>query len=245
MFADKLCSLSDEDLLSLYCQTRSQKAFREIYQRYKDALFRYCAQMTPRDCIQVMETLWGLLLEQPPTLHGRHLKNWLYIQINKLLRNPAPPTSNPGSSTSEVEPGIELRSALEGSDTLSAIQQLPRQQRNVFLLFTECGLSLATVADIERLTLAQCRQALDGSRQAIEFTLNGSARKPWKSAATRAAEAAAAQAAAETETGTAVVAPQTTDAPKPVRPWGHRETRPTISAAKPATAQGSVEVAQA
>ncbi|WGL16548.1 sigma factor-like helix-turn-helix DNA-binding protein [Microbulbifer bruguierae] len=235
MFADKLCSLSDEDLLEQYCSTRNQKAVREIYQRYKDPLFRYCAQTCLRHCVPVMEKLWGMLLDNPPSPRERQLKNWFYIQINKLMQLPQETSSETSSEPHAAEES--LREALERSDILQAIQQLPRRQRNIFLLVNECGLSLATAADIERITLAQGRQDLAEARNLIAFNLHGSARKPWKSADTLAKEAAE---SAERE----VTAPKT-ETIRPAVPWSSWGKRPAKhSPATPATADRSVEVAQ-
>ncbi|WOX05204.1 RNA polymerase sigma factor [Microbulbifer pacificus] len=238
MFADKLCSLSDEDLVNQYCNTRSQRVFREIYRRYKDALFRYCAQMAPRQCSQLMENFWGAFLQAPPNLGGCRLKNWLFISINRQLQNP---DAVPEEARTEND---SLRSALENTEVLRAIQQLPRRERNVFLLFTECGLSLATVADIEKLPLALCRHVLNQSRQMVELTVHGSARKPWKSAATLAKEAAA-LAAAQQEAAKQAAAKQAAEsATIPKKPslafrW---KKAPNIAAASVATTEPSVEV---
>lgn len=233
MFADKLYSLSDEDLVTRYYDARNHKVFQEIYQRYKDELFRYCAQIAPERCIPLTESLWGAFLDAPPKLHQHRLKNWLYIQLNKLLRKPGP--------TERDAPNDDngLTEALQNSVVLRAIQQLPHRQRNIFLLFTECGLSLATAADIEQVPLSACRNLLQQSRDQIELVVHGSARKPWKSAATLANEAAAQAKEAEVTEQKSDVQP----APKkstPIFPW---EKSPNSAAAATATANRSVEVA--
>ena len=234
MFADKLCSLSDEDLLQQYCNTRNPKAFRELYQRYKDPLFRYCAQMNLDRCASLMEDFWLALLQEPPKLHRQQLKNWLYIRVNRLL-NALPEHTIAG----EVGAETSLQSAFDGSDVLKAVQQLPRRQRNIFLLFNECGLSLATVADIEQISLALCRQELADGRQSITFNLHGSARKPWKSSVTIAREATEAEAAAEAQVADQ---PQTA---KPRFPWSTGKSSGKSTSTNSATANSTVEVAQA
>lgn len=246
MFAEKLCILSDEELVSRYCDTRDHRAFQEIYLRYKDELFRYCAQMLPHRCTQLMEAFWSAFLETPPQLQRTRLKNWLYIRLNRLLCAPVtypPDTGNP-ADTSACAQSDALHSALIGSDVLRAIQQLPMAQRNIFLLFTECGLSLATVADIERIPLARCRATLEESRNSIEHALFGSTRKPWKSTATlakeaeaRAAEENANNKAAEEQADGTQTGPHK---PRVTLPWGKT---PKVAAASPATADRSVEVA--
>ena len=246
MFAEKLCILSDEELASRYCDTRDHRVFQEIYLRYKDELFRYCAQMVPHRCTQLMEAFWSAFLDTPPELQRRRLKNWLYIRLNRLLR--APGTSTPDADTpgdtSACAQVDALNSALKCSEILQAIQQLPIAQRNIFLLFTECGLSLATVADIERIPLVRCRAILEQSRNSIERALYGSARKPWKSAVTlakeaeaRAAEENANNKATEELAGRTQVSPRK---PRVALPWGKT---PQVAAASPATADRSVEVA--
>ena len=239
MFADKLCSLSDEDLVTQYYDTRNHKVFQEIYQRYKDELFRYCAQMNPHRCIPLMESLWASFLESPPRLYQHRLKNWLYIQASKRLRKPGSSATNEPDHVADG--GDSLTQALENSQVLKAIQQLPERQRNIFLLFTEYGLSLATAADIERIPLSLCRTLLQQSREQIERTLQGAARKPWKSAATLAheAELRAEEAAAESAEHTGGTTPELKK-PGIVFPW---EKSPRPAAATSATANRSVEVA--
>lgn len=232
MFADKLCSLSDEDLVNQYCNTRSQKVFREIYRRYKDPLFRYCAQMAPRHCAQLMEYFWSAFLQAPPRLYDRRLKSWLYIHMNRLLLTPDAPL--PATETENES----LCSALENSDVLRAVQQLPRRERNIFLLFTECGLSLTTVADIEKLSLALCRNILQQSRRAVQHAVHGSARKPWKSASTLAREAAA-LAAQQGATQQDAQEPAAPKRPATRFPW---KSVPDISVARPTPADRSAEV---
>ena len=239
MFADKLCNLSDEDLVTQYYDTRNHKLFQEIYQRYKDELFRYCAQMNPQRCIPLMESLWTAFLDAPPRLHQHRLKNWLYMRANKLLRKPA--TAEEDTRREASKNGNDgLIEALETSEVLRAIQQLPDRDRNIFLLFTECGLSLATAADIERIPLSLCRKLLQQSREKIEFAVHGSARKPWKTATTLAHEAAVrakqAEEQATEQTGSTKAEPKKSS---PIFPW---EKSPNTAAAS-ATANRSVEVA--
>ncbi len=232
MFAEKLYSLSDEDLLQQYCSTRNPKAFREIYQRYKDPLFRYCAQMNLERCVSLMEEFWLNLLQEPPTLHGQRLKNWLYTRLNKALNS-----TRSGQTEQQSTTGSTLQSTFEASDVLSAVQQLPHRQRNIFLLFNECNLSLATIADIERISLATCRQELADGRQSVTFNLHGSSRKPWKSSVTRAREAA------EMEP-----TPQVSEKPRQPRarfPWGTRKGTTNTATGTPSTVNSPVEAARA
>ncbi|MCQ3827821.1 sigma-70 family RNA polymerase sigma factor [Microbulbifer elongatus] len=235
MFAEKLCSLSDEDLLQQYRSTRNPKAFREIYQRYRDPLFRYCAQMNLERCNLLMEEFWLTLLQEPPSLHGQRLKNWLYTRLHKVLNTVDPNVKADGATESP------LQSAVESSDVLSAVQQLPRRQRNIFLLFNECKLSLATIADIERISLSVCRQELAHGRQSVAFNLHGSVRKPWKSSITLAKEAAEMEAAAQVTTERA-------EAPRKSRarfPWSPRKSSDGAGTGNPTTANSSVEAARA
>lgn len=233
MFADKLCSLSDEDLVSKYFVTHSQRIFREIYRRYRDPLFRYCAQMAPQKCEPLMENFWRTFMHTPPRLSDRRLKNWLFIHINRLLQNA---DALPETAIAESE---SLRSALDNSDILRAIQQLPLRERNIFLLFTECGLSLATIADIEKLPLSLCRNFLQQSRQAVTLAIHGSMRKPWKSAATLAKEAAAVAEAQQEAAQQGIGSPANPRKPATGFPW---KKTPDIAAASAAHADRSVEV---
>ncbi|WP_346839416.1 sigma factor-like helix-turn-helix DNA-binding protein [Microbulbifer sp. SAOS-129_SWC] len=160
--------LSDEALLDYYHSTRNLKAFRQLYARHKDSLYRYCSQMCAASAAGVLEELWRSLLERPPQLCGRLLRSWLFIRLNKLLRN--------CTDTDNREPAP----ALVDDTLLCGIQQLPRIQRNVLLLHLECELPLATVADIESISLAACRDHYHRGREHLDEILHGPKRQPWR-----------------------------------------------------------------
>lgn len=181
MFADKLYTLSDEALLTHYHQTRELKAFKLIYLRHKDCLYRYCVQMSRRHCSKILQSLWSSLLEQPPKLGGRLLRSWLFIQANRLMQGgdfnaPAPEDLQPEDGSSDTFATSNPKQA----QFLQAIQQLPRLQRNVFLLHAECGLSLASIADIERLSLKQCTEHFRESKNSLEVLIYGHPRRRWQ-----------------------------------------------------------------
>ncbi|GAB2896288.1 RNA polymerase sigma factor [Microbulbifer echini] len=160
---------SDESLLEHYRETRSLAVFRPLYARHKDALYRYCVQMASTSTTQLLQTLWQNVLEDPPQLHGRLFRNWLFIQVNKALREYSSPI---GQTSSQMMP--------EQNKVIAAIQKLPLLQRNVLLLHMECKLSLATVADIEKMSLKKCREYYQLARQQVETLIYGSEAKPWQ-----------------------------------------------------------------
>ncbi|MFV8782067.1 RNA polymerase sigma factor [Microbulbifer sp. SA54] len=194
MFADKLCSLSDEALLTHYHSTREFKAFKLIYQRHKDRLYRYCVQVSRRNCAALLEQLWFNLLEKPPRLGGRLLRNWLYIQANRMLQGGAFAKSSTDEHLADSSENTAFEALARGdadrAALLQAVQQLPRIQRNIFLLHVECGLSLGLIADIENLTLKACTAYYRQSRDSLETLINGQPRRAWKSQRTRRMELA-------------------------------------------------------
>ncbi len=161
--------LSDEALLDYYHSTRNLNAFRQLYARHKDCLYRYCAQMNFAGTNGVLEELWNSLLEHPPQLYGRLLRSWLFIRVNKLLRNCA--GQDPDTPQRAPDPDDRL---------LAGIQQLPRIERNILLLYLECQLPLATVADIEKISLKRCREHYRSGKERLEEFLYGSQRQPWR-----------------------------------------------------------------
>ncbi|MFC6635176.1 RNA polymerase sigma factor [Microbulbifer taiwanensis] len=162
-------NLDDEALLEYYHSTRNLKAFRLLYSRHKDSLYRYCIQMAPSGACSILEELWNGLLEQPPQLGGRRLRSWLFIRINRLLRNF---TGTPLEASQNPED--------QGNKLLAGIQQLSRIERNILLLHLECRLPLATVADIERISLRNCREYYRNGKVRLEEFLYGSKRQPWQ-----------------------------------------------------------------
>lgn len=162
-------NLSDEALLDYYHSTRNIKAFRLLYARHKDCLYRYCAQMNVSGAASVLEELWHNLLEQPPQLHGRQLRSWLFIRVNKLLRNYS------GADPEDTQPLPDCDNLL-----LRSIQQLARIERNILLLHMECQLPLATVADIEKISLKSCREHYRRGKERLDEILHGPKRQPWR-----------------------------------------------------------------
>lgn len=161
--------LNDEALLDYYHSTRNLKAFRLLYTRHKDSLYRYCAQMNFAGTASALEELWNNLLEHPPQLRGRLLRSWLFIRVNKLLRNCA--GQYPDTPQQVPDPGNKL---------LAGIQQLSRVERNILLLHMECQLPLATVADIEKISLKKCREHYRRGKERLEEILQGPQRQPWR-----------------------------------------------------------------
>ncbi|SHG00204.1 DNA-directed RNA polymerase specialized sigma subunit, sigma24 family [Microbulbifer donghaiensis] len=161
--------LDDESLLEYYHATRNPNAFRQLYTRHKDSLYRYCAQMNLACAGAVLEALWNRLLESPPQLHGRRLRSWIFIRANQLLRQYA-----------GQDPDTPDAAPVSDNKLLAAIQQLPTIERNVLLLHMECGLPLATVADIEKTSLKKCREFYNRGKERLEEILHGPQRQPWR-----------------------------------------------------------------
>ncbi|MEW5248709.1 RNA polymerase sigma factor [Microbulbifer sp. 2201CG32-9] len=164
MSPSKFPQLSDEDLLGHYHRTRNFKAFRQLYLRHKDALYRYCVQINSVATHPLAQRLWQDLLERPPELCGRLFRNWLYIRVNKMLGQ---------EKVEHVEPPAG------GNRLLEAIQHLPRLEKNLFLLHNECGLSLATAADIEKISLSECTEHYRSAKAMMEEFLFGAKGRPW------------------------------------------------------------------
>jgi DNA-directed RNA polymerase specialized sigma24 family protein len=169
VFWNHLHQLSDEALLDYYHSTRNIRVFRLLYARHKDKLYRYCSQMNLAAAGSVLEELWKSILERPPQLCGRLLRSWLFIQVNKLLCN-----------ATEQNPDTPAETSVPDSKLLAALQKLPRIERNILLLHTECRLPLTTIADIERISLKKCREHYHNGGERLETLLNGSRRQPWR-----------------------------------------------------------------
>lgn len=164
--------LDDEALLDFYHSTRNIKAFRLLYGRYKDCLYRYCAQMNHIHANPILEELWFSVLEHPPVLNGRLFRSWLFIQLDRMLRrHPA------FEGEQHTEPEIREKAP---APLLGAIQKLSRRQRNILLLHMECQLPLATVADIECLSLKACRDQYIAGKEQLRELLYGPRRQPWR-----------------------------------------------------------------
>jgi RNA polymerase sigma-70 factor (ECF subfamily) len=174
----------EDSALMLRYRDGDVAAFETLYRRHKDALFRYllrlCRQRSAAE--DVFQEVWGKIIKSRdgyrPTakfttflFHVAHNCFIDYIRRNKRYGTTADvePDSWPDDGDC---PETLVEKSLARRRLNAALSALPDEQRDVFLLYEEAGLSLdeiATVTDCKRETAkSRLRYAVGKLRAALD-----------------------------------------------------------------------------
>jgi len=152
---------SDEELMLAFAK-HDQKAFEQLYARYKDALYRYYLRHTSNESTsqELFQDLWMKIIKSKENYKVRaKFKTWIYtLAHNRLVdwyrRNNLEMQSFQTNSEENVDgiidwnPEDELQTKRLSKELKEAISNLPFNQREVFLLHQEALLTLPQIADM-------------------------------------------------------------------------------------------------
>ncbi len=159
-------------------------AFETLYRRHNNALYRYLLRLShnPSTAEDVFQEVWGKIIKARERYRPTaKFTTFLYrvahncfidhIRRNQRHQNTVdvePDTQrNPGE-----EPDIETERSLARRRLEAALQDLPEEQRDVFLLHEEGGLSLDQIAHVtganRETTKSRLRYAVKKLRAAID-----------------------------------------------------------------------------
>ena len=152
----------DDQALMLRYRAGDTVAFQRLYERHKGPLFRYCLrQCGDREIAgDLFQEVWTRIINARrrykasarfTTYMYQIAHNCFVDQLRRQSRRPAPdpacdPQALPGASADGAEQGAINRQTADA--LLAAVAALPDEQREVFLLREEAGLSLAEIADV-------------------------------------------------------------------------------------------------
>jgi len=174
----------EDSALMLRYRDGDVAAFEILYRRHKDALFRYllrhCRQRAAAE--DVFQEVWGRIIKSRdnyrPTAkfttflyHVAH--NCFIDHIRRNKRHAGAADIDPDSQAHDGDcPETLVEKSLARRKLDSALRSLPDEQRDVFLLYEEAGLSLdeiATVTDCKRETAkSRLRYAVRKLREALD-----------------------------------------------------------------------------
>lgn len=152
---------SDEELMLAFAKN-DLTAFEQLYARYKDALYRYFLRHLSNEniCQELLQDLWMKIINSKENYQVKaKFKTWLYtLAHNRLVdwyRRNNLEINAFEENTDEVVDGIdhwspmnELQTKRLSKSLKLAISDLPFNQREVFLLHQEGGLSLPQIAEM-------------------------------------------------------------------------------------------------
>lgn len=174
----------DDSALMLRYKDGDVAAFETLYRRHKDAVFRYLLRRCGRrDAAEdVFQDMWGKLINARTTYRPTaKFTTFLYhiahnCFIDYLRRNNRHAKAVDVATDLIAHPGEHLEAVTEKSLARRRLQvallTLPDEQRDVFLLHQESGLSLdqiATVTNCNRETVkSRLRYATNKLRSALD-----------------------------------------------------------------------------
>lgn len=173
----------DDAALMLRYADGDAAAFDALYRRHNDALYRYLLRLTGnRDAAaDLFQDVWAKVI------NARHryrptagFRTWLYriahnAFIDQLRRNrrygDGPPLDPDLRPDPGALPDTQVEHALARERLLVALQSLPTEQRDAFLLHEEAGLTIDQIANVtgvaRETAKSRLRYAMNKLKQAM------------------------------------------------------------------------------
>jgi RNA polymerase sigma-70 factor (ECF subfamily) len=173
---------SDMQLISAYL-SGDEKSFEELYFRYRKVLYGYLNNLTgsQSEADEVFADTWTRVIDKLPKYQDNgKFSAWLFrlaknIFIDRIRRErPERFTAIDDENMAELpddnafSPDRELGASDTGKAIIAAINQLPQEQKEVFIL-REQELSFKEIAEIQQCSL---NTALSRMRYAIQALRN-------------------------------------------------------------------------
>lgn len=182
-YAPAMDPAPEDSALMLRYKDGDVAAFETLYRRHNDALYRYLLRLCRhRDTAEdIFQEVWGKIIKSRAryrptakftTFLYRVAHNCFIDHIRRNQRHQNTADIEPDTQTNPSdEPDIETERSLARRRLDLALQDLPEEQRDVFLLHEESGLSIdqiAHVTGVNRETIkSRLRYAVKKLRAAI------------------------------------------------------------------------------
>ena len=174
---------ADDSLMNSF-QKGDSAAFNELYGRHKDRLYRFLLRSAPSAALaeELAQETWTSVIKRASQFQAKgHFKTWLFtIARNKLIdysRSQAKKLDDAQNPEAEIEASADKHSspekAYELTQILQAIQTLPNEQRETFLLKEE-GFSLREIAELTQTEAETVKSRLRYARKRLHASLSDS-----------------------------------------------------------------------
>jgi RNA polymerase sigma-70 factor (ECF subfamily) len=183
-YAPRMDKAQEDSALMLRYRDGDVAAFELLYKRHNDALYRYLMRLCRhRDTAEdVFQDVWGKIIKARDTYRPTaKFTTFLYrvahnCFIDHIRRNKRHTQTVDIEPDNQPDPGDlpEMRTerSLARRRLQAALQELPDEQRDVFLLREEAGLSLEQIAAVtgsnRETTKSRLRYAVNKLRAAID-----------------------------------------------------------------------------
>ncbi len=166
---------TDEQLILLY-QGGDAEAFEQLYLRHKNALYRYFFRQLQNTAIadELHQDVWMRIIKSSAPFNQQSLfTTWLFkiahnrlidyyrSHKNQLLTEILADESEKKSILSENHsPDKLLEEKQLAKKVLQIVDELPSEQKEVFLLYEHSGLSVKEVAAVTQVSFESCKSRL-------------------------------------------------------------------------------------
>jgi RNA polymerase sigma-70 factor (ECF subfamily) len=178
----------DDGTLMLRYRDGDARAFEVLYQRHKGALHRYLLRLcrSPETANDLFQETWSRVIATRQRYEVRAQFNTFLFRIahNCAIDHFRRSTRQRAGETQDIEdiaeeiPGVEherpeaqLSEREVCDDFKAALERLPPEQRNVFVLYEESGLTLEEIGDLTGVPMetakSRLRYALNKLRAAL------------------------------------------------------------------------------
>lgn len=154
--------LSDDDLMQLYCKNGDATAFTLLYHKYKIPLYRYLMRQCRSrfSCDELYQEIWLKIMDAHEfDLHSTGFRTFLFhIAHNRLIDYFRTSRSNAATSMDLAQetlgnpldytstPAEEFDISHRIAYVMKLVQILPQDQKEVFLLKQDVGLTLEEIS---------------------------------------------------------------------------------------------------
>ncbi|MBF0266042.1 MAG: sigma-70 family RNA polymerase sigma factor [Gammaproteobacteria bacterium] len=189
---------TDEQLIQQFCQG-DMKAFEDLYLRHKDPLYRYLfRQVSNKDLSdELHQDVWAKIIKQANQFNQlSSFKTWLYkiahnhmidyFRANKFRsqfdnKNNSETVDDEHKDNEQAcetinqSPEAEIQNQQLKQEIFAAVEQLPNEQKEVFLLHEHGGFNIKSIASItnnsQEATKSRLRYAIKKLRDKLEVWL--------------------------------------------------------------------------
>ncbi|MEX0916286.1 MAG: sigma-70 family RNA polymerase sigma factor [Wenzhouxiangellaceae bacterium] len=150
---------TDDDLMLAFARGASD-AFEVLYERYRKPLYRYLYHAVSDKAVadDLYQDVWSRIIDARERFRrGNGFKRWAFrIAHNRLVDHWRALGRQPGldgdglanlPGDARHTPDAAMERDQQAGQLRAALMQLPREQREAFLLQQEAGLSLADIAE--------------------------------------------------------------------------------------------------
>ncbi len=184
---------SDETLLARYV-AGDVGAFDELYTRHELPLWRFVLRLSGHRATAeelVQEVWFAVAREAGSFARGARFTAWLYTiarhrvidrhrstRRHESLDDPRPTQDGAGLPLTETlaaadasSPAQQVEQAEQGRAILQALEQLPHEQREAFVLQAETGMSVADLATVTGVSFETAKSRLRYAREKLRGLL--------------------------------------------------------------------------